>query len=120
MKLAAVHARVSSPGREEGTSLEDQFAESTKAAEAAGYTVPPEHVVAEQFTGSVLNRPGLDRIWGLAAGREVQAVYGRSLDRFTRDLFHAITLVHEFEDLGVPLVFVQGLSNTSPEGKLMI
>ena len=120
MKLAAVYARVSSPGQEEGTSLEDQIAESTRSAEADGYTILPEHVVAEQFTGSVLNRPGLDRIRGLAAGREVQAVYGLSLDRFTREPFHALTLVHEFEDLGVPLVFAQGLSNTTPEGKLII
>ena len=120
MKLAAVYARVSSPGQEEGTSLEDQIAESTRAAEMDSYTVLTEHVEAEQFTGSVLNRPGLDRIRGLAARKEVQAVYGRSLDRFTRDPFHALTLVHEFEALGVPLVFVQGLSNTSPEGKLII
>ncbi len=120
MKLALVYARVSSPGQEEGTSLEDQISESTSAAEADGYSVLSQHVVAEQFTGSVLDRPGLNRVRDLAARGEVQAVYGRSLDRFTRDPFHALALVHEFEELGIPLVFVQGLSDTSPEGKLII
>ena len=118
--MAAVYGRVSSPGQEDGTSLEDQIAESISAAEGDGYSVLPEHVVVEQFTGSVLERPGLDRIRGLAASGKVQAIYGRSLDRFIRDPFHALALVHEFQALGVPLVFVHGLSDTTPEGQLII
>ena len=93
MKLAAVYARVSGPGQEDGTSLDGQIAGGTKAAEADGYTVLPKHVVIEQFTGSVLSRPGLDHVRALAARGEVQAVYGLSLDRFTRDPYDALSLV---------------------------
>ncbi len=101
MPFAAIYARTSATGPDDGISLVVQIAESIGFAEEAGYTVLPEHVVAERFTGSVLNRPGLDRIRGLAATGEVQAVFGRSLDRFTRDPYHALALMHELDALGV-------------------
>ena len=120
MAFAAIYARISVPGQEPDTSLIDQIVESIGFAEKAGYTVLPEHLVTDRFSGSVLNRPGLDRIRGLAASGEVQAVYGRSLDRFTRDPYHALFLMHELEAVGVLLVFDHGPPEITSEEQLIM
>ena len=59
MPLAAVYARVSSEDQARGFSLPTQVDACLKYAVHQGYSVSPEHVLTDDVTGTILDRPML-------------------------------------------------------------
>ena len=63
MSMAAIYARVSTPGQQEdGTSLETQVAACLESAREQGDSVPPEYILQEQASGADSNRPLLVKL----------------------------------------------------------
>ncbi len=63
MRVAAIYARVSTPGQQEdGTSLETQVAACLESAQELGDSVSPEYILQEQASGSDTNRPLLAKL----------------------------------------------------------
>ncbi len=53
MSVAAIYARVSTPGQQEdGTSLETQVAACLESAREQGDSLPPEYILKEQESGA--------------------------------------------------------------------
>lgn len=116
---AVLYARVSTDEQaEKGYSLPSQLEASRKYAEAHGFVVIAE--ITDDYTGTKLDRPGLDKVRAMIANHEVDAVIVYTTDRWTRKLAHMLILREEFERAGIELHFVnKGKSEDTPESRMM-
>ena len=118
-KRAVGYPRVSGAVQEDGTSLDTQAAEMMKLANAMGYQIDPEDILPEVRTGVHVFRPQLDKIRGMAAAGEIDALFVYTTDRLSRDPVDLLVLLREFKVHGVEVYFVQDPSDNSPEGELV-
>lgn len=117
---AAIIARVSTGQQEDGTSLEIQLDRCIAKAESLGYVVHPDFTWREVWTGAELDRPVLDEVRAAAARGLFQALVVYWPDRLSRDPLYLLTLVREFQNAGIALHFVEGASDDTPEGELLM
>jgi site-specific DNA recombinase len=84
-KTAAIYARVSSERQKEENTIASQTALLREHAQAHDYTVAPEWILEDEgYSGSVLARPGLERLRDLAAEGQMEAILIYAPDRLSR------------------------------------
>ena len=109
---AALYCRVStSEQKNEGTSLDTQRQLGLDKAGERGWTVQPDHIIQEDWTGKDLGRPGLVRLLELANSGKIQAVIILTLDRLYRpendgDEWRVFELLQRFQDADVDVVWI--------------
>src|SRR4051812_24267009 len=82
----------------------------------------PDEVVwyRDRFTGTVMERPGLDRLLADARSGKINRVCVWRLDRLGRTAKGLLTLLDEFQTLGVGFVSLrEGFDLSTPAGRLM-
>lgn len=109
MKTAAIYARVSTDDQTNNTSLESQIESGRKYASERGWRVVEE--VRESWTGTDLDRPGINKLRDLAETGAIQAVIVRDLDRLSRgsvdgSMWHIGYLLEAFERAHAPVHIV--------------
>ena len=117
---AAIYSRLSTQQQGEGTSLDTQEKACCTLAGSLGYEVNSEQICREIWTGADLERPLLTGLRVVAAAGGFDALIVYSPDRLSRDPLHLLILLNEFAECGVQLHFVQGISDTTPEGRLLM
>ena len=117
---AAFYGRQSTQQQADGTSMDTQETACLTLAATLGYEVPPELVCREIWSGADLERPVLSGLRMLAQASGFDALLVYSPDRLSRDPLHLLTLLKEFAECGVQLHFVQGVSDNTPEGQLLM
>ncbi|MDP6504374.1 MAG: recombinase family protein, partial [Planctomycetota bacterium] len=121
MKCSAIYARVSSDKQKEEQTIASQTTALKAYAEAEGYVVPEEWVFEDEgYSGSVLARPGLERIRDLAAEGEIEAVLVYSPDRLSRNYAYQTILIEEFARQGVEVIFLKSPKGDTPEDRLLL
>ena len=121
MKPAAIYTRVSSDRQKEEHTIGSQVQALIEYAQAEGYAVPSEWIFQDEgYSGSVLVRPGLERVRDLAAEGQVETVLAHSPDRLSRSYAHQVLLIEEFSRHGVEVVFIKSLKADTPEKKLLL
>jgi DNA invertase Pin-like site-specific DNA recombinase len=115
------YIRVSSEKQvESGISL------GAQEAKVRGLAMVHEWTLAEVIedageSASSLNRPGMNRLMGMVARREVDVVIIAKLDRITRSVRDLAHLLETFEKYGVALVSVADSLNTgTASGRLVL
>lgn len=113
----ALYARVSTDEQAKGFSLPTQMEACRKYAVERGYTVVGEF--KDDYTGTELDRPGLNEMRQLmeASGFERLIVY--DLDRLARGVAHQYIFEQEAARANVQIEYVLGQYAASPEGDLM-
>jgi len=92
MKMAAIYMRVSSEKQKEEKTIDSQIAALVAYAQENNYTVPAEWVFHDDgYSGSVLVRPGLERVRDLAAKGQITALLIYSPDRLSRKYAYHMT-----------------------------
>lgn len=116
---AIIYSRVSTADQlDRGFSIPTQIEACQKYAADQNMTVVCE--VTDDFTGTKLDRPGLNRVRGMIERREADAVIVYSTDRLTRKLAHVLILREEWNRAGVELHYVRrGKSEDTPESRMM-
>jgi len=110
----AIYARVSTSTQ----SCETQLGE-LRAYVAARRWTPVREYTDEGVSGSKETRPALDLLLRDARRRRIDVVCFWSLDRLGRSLKNLITLLDEFQSLGIAFVSLrEGLDGTSSAGRL--
>lgn len=113
---AVIYARVSTQDQ----SCENQLLEIRRYIEARGWTIETEHI-DHGVSGAKDRRPGLDQLIAGAKRRRFDVVVCWSLDRLGRNLKHLISLLEEFQCLGIAFVSLrEGLDATTPAGRLQM
>ena len=110
----AVYLRVSSAKGQETRSQEPDLQTWAKAQ--------PEEVVwyRDRFTGTTMDRPGLDRLLADVRSGKVSKVCVWRLDRLGRTAKGLLTLLDELQVLGVGFVSLrEGFDLATPAGQLM-
>ena len=118
--IAGILARVSTGPQADGTSLETQVDRASAEAESHGYGVHPDSIWHEVWTGAEMDRPVLAEIRAAAARGLIQALVVYSTDRLSRDPLHLLNVVRELQEAGVALHFVEGPSDDTPEGQMLM
>jgi DNA invertase Pin-like site-specific DNA recombinase len=112
---AAIYARVSTFDQ----STENQLVEVRRYVEARGWSA--REYVDEGVSGAKDRRPALDALVYDARRRRFDVVVCWRLDRLGRNLKHLITLLEDFEVLGVAFVsLAEGIDATTPAGRLQM
>ena len=120
-KNAAIYARVSSDRQREQNTIASQTALLLEYAKAHDWVVPPEWVFEDDgYSGSVLARPGLERLRDLAAEGLLETVLIYAPDRLSRKYAYQVLLVEEFSRCGVETIFLRSAGGNNPEERLLI
>ena len=121
MKTAAIYARVSSERQKEEQTIGSQTAVLKEYAAAEGYTVAAEWIFQDEgYSGSLLVRPGLERLRDLAAEGQIETILVYSPDRLSRKYAYQILLTEEFARNGVEVIFIRSPQAATPEDQLLL
>ncbi len=121
MKLAAIYARVSSEQQKEEKTIASQTEALIEFAREQNYNVPSEWIFEDAgYSGSVLVRPGLERLRDLATEGEVEAILVYSPDRLSRKYAYQVLLIEEFARYGVDVIFIKSPQANNPEEELLL
>jgi site-specific DNA recombinase len=117
-KRAILYARVSTDEQaEKGFSLPSQLEACRKYAEQNGFVIAAE--IPDDFSGTKLDRPGLDQARAMLEQGQADAIIVLASDRLTRNLAHLLILREEWKRAGVELHFVnRGKSEDTPEHRM--
>ena len=117
---AGIYVRVSTSQQEDGTSPETQEALCRLAAEQAGYEVESEFIWREQWISIDMDRPKLNGARQAGRAGLISALFVHTPDRLSREPVHLLMLLNELLESGVGLHFVEGISDSTPEGQLLM
>ena len=112
----ALYCRVSTTGQH----VEPQVFALRQYASARGFEIVEEYL-DEGVSGSKDRRAGLDRLVADARRRRFDAVAVVKLDRLGRSLHHLLTLLGDFEAVGVAFISLDdGLDTSTAAGRLFM
>lgn len=115
MKTVALYARVSTAEQSCGLQLDDL----RRYAERRGFTIVGEYVDVG-VSGSLRQRPQLDRLMVDARKKRFDVVLVWKFDRFAPSLKQLIDSFEEFQALGIDFIsFTEGIDTTTSAGQLM-
>lgn len=113
-----IYARVSTLHHEQKP--EAQVAELCAYCAARAWTVT-EQLTDHGYSGGTDQRPGLKRLMTLVRSRKVDVVAVTKMDRLFRSLRHLISVLDEFQSVGVQFVSVRDqIDLTTASGRLMV
>jgi site-specific DNA recombinase len=117
--VAEILLRVSTPGQQEGYSLDTQEAGCRSFCEQRGLTVHAVH--KDVFSGEYAERPGFQAVVRDLQAGKVGVVVVFDVDRAGRDTYVGATLLHEANQAGARLSIVQmpDLDLGTPMGEAM-
>jgi site-specific DNA recombinase len=120
-KTAAIYARVSSEQQKEQNTIASQTAALRDYARAQQYTLPAEWVFEDEgYSGSVLTRPGLERLRDLIAEGAIETVLVYGPDRLSRNYAYQVILLEEFARHGTEVVFLNAPAADTPEQRRLL
>ena len=107
-EIGVSYGRVSTPGQEDGTSLDAQREVNQAMAVAAGVVIPVDYNIFEVGSGADPNRPGMRIVWNLVKQEEVQHVFLSRTDRWARDPLQVVMFIRHCKQHGVTIHFADG------------
>ena len=120
-KTAAIYARVSSDHQMEQNTISSQTAALKDYAQGHDYIIAPEWVFEDEgFSGSMLARPGLERLRDRIAEGEIETVLVYGPDRLSRNYAYQVLLLEEFARHGAKVIFLKAPAADTPEQRLLL
>lgn len=118
MKIA-LYARVSSETQAKEGTIDSQIEALREYAKANNLTIAFE-CLDDGYSGTILDRPGLDQVRDLAEAGSIDGVLILSIDRLSRKQAHQIILIEEFKKQNIQLIFTDQSFSDAPEDQLML
>jgi site-specific DNA recombinase len=117
----AIYARASG----EAQAKEDTIASQLEAlwqriADDGGECDPELRFVDDGVSGSILVRPGLERLRDQAAAGAIDRLYVLDPDRFSRKYAYQVLLIDELARCGVEVIFLRNPPGRGPEQDLLL
>jgi len=121
MNSIALYARVSSDRQKEEKTIASQTVALIERAQQMAYLAPKEWIFEDEgYSGTVLVRPGLERLRDLAATGQIEAVLIYSPDRLSRKYAYQVLLIEEFARQGVEVILIKSPQAQTPEQHLLL
>ena len=117
----ALYARVSTERQERQQTIDSQLAALRAWAAAQGYPVSDEQVFRDEgYSGSRLDRPGLDALRDAVRDGAVGTLVVLTPDRLARKYAYQVLLLEEFRRAGAEVVFLQHPISDDPNDQLLL
>src|ERR671933_2997957 len=117
----ALYARVSTERQERQQTIDSQLAALRAWAADRGHALADEHVFRDEgYSGSRLDRPGLDALRDAVRDGAVQQVAVLAPDRLARKYAYQVLLLEEFRRAGVEVLFLQHPISDDPNDQLIL
>jgi site-specific DNA recombinase len=117
----AIYARVSTEHQERHQTIDSQLAALRTWAVAQSHDLAEEHVFRDDgYSGSRLDRPGLDALRDAVRDGAVELVAVLTPDRLARKYAYQVLLLEEFRHAGVEVAFVQHPISDNPNDQLLL
>ncbi|WP_410529946.1 recombinase family protein [Wolbachia endosymbiont (group A) of Chalcis sispes] len=121
MKVVSLYARVSSEKQAQKGTIESQIAELERRISEDEHKLLNEYrFIDNGYSGSDLERPGLDRLRDKIGKGEIDKIYIHSPDRLSRNYVYQMILLEEFEKTEVEVIFLNHRTDKSPESSLLL
>jgi site-specific DNA recombinase len=121
MRATAIYARVSTPRQGREQTIESQLTVLKSWADENGYELSPENVYTDEgYSGSRLDRPGLDALRDGAEDGAFEMVGVLSPDRLARKYAYQVLLLEELGRAGCGVVFVDHPISDDPNDQLLL
>src|SRR3954466_11051606 len=118
---AAIYARVSTERQERQQTIDSQLAALRAWAEAQGHSLVEQHVFRDEgYSGSRLDRPGLDGLRDAVRAAAIDVVAVLSPDRLARRYAYQVLLLEEFRRAGCEVAFLQHPISDDPNDQLLL
>src|SRR5918912_2349380 len=118
---AAIYARVSTERQERQQTIESQGTARRAWALDEGHELAAEHVFRDEgYSGSRLDRPGLDGLRDVVRDGMVEIVAVLSPDRLARKYAYQVLLLEELRRAGCQVVFLHHPISDDPNDQLLL
>ena len=118
---AAIYARVSTERQERQQTIDSQLDALRAWAEAANHELTDAHVFRDEgYSGSRLDRPGLDALRDAVRDGEVDVVAVLAPDRLARRYAYQVLLLEEFRRAGCAVEFLNRAISDDPGDQLLL
>jgi len=118
---AAIYARVSTERQERQQTIDSQLASLRRWVEAGGHALVEKHVFRDEgYSGSRLDRPGLDSLRDAVSDAAIEIVAVLSPDRLARRYAYQVLLLEEFRRAGVEVAFLHHPISEDPSDQLLL
>lgn len=117
----ALYARVSGEQQAKEDTIDSQLEAVIRRIEGDGLECDPElRFVDDGYSGSVLVRPGLERLRDQAAAGVIDRLYMLDPDRLSRKYAYQVLILEELTRCGVEVIFVRNPIGRGPEQDLLL
>jgi len=117
----ALYARVSGEQQAKEDTIDSQLEAVTQRIASDGLECDPElRFVDDGYSGSILVRPGLERLRDQAAAGAIDRLYMLDPDRLSRKYAYQVLILEELTQCGVEVVFLRNPVGRGPEQDLLI
>src|SRR5215212_3350509 len=118
---AAIYARVSTERQERQQTIDSQLAALRAWASAQRHVLSGDHVFRDEgYSGSRLDRPGLDGLRDAVRDASIVVVAVLSPDRLARKYAYQVLLLEEFRRAGCEVAFLQHPISDDPSDQLLL
>jgi site-specific DNA recombinase len=117
----ALYARVSGEQQEKEDTIASQLAAVEERIGSDGLKCDPElRFIDDGVSGTILFRPGLERLRDQAAAGAIDRLYMLDPDRLSRKYAYQVLILEELIRCGVEVVFLRNPVGRSPETDLLL
>jgi site-specific DNA recombinase len=117
----AVYVRVSTTHQAEAQTIEQQLERLRVHIQSQSEILLDENIFRDDgFSGTTLNRPGLDRLRDRAAGAAFDQILLISPDRLARKYVHQVLLIEELQNRGCQVQFLDRPMSQDPHDQLLL
>src|SRR4051794_41384947 len=118
---AAIYARVSTERQERQQTIYSQLTALRDWARAQTHVLAEVHVFRDEgYSGSRLDRPGLDGLRDAVRDAAIDVVAVLSPDRLARKYAYQVLLLEEFRRAGCEVAFLQRPISDDPNDQLLL
>lgn len=118
---AAIYARVSTERQERQQTIDSQLSALRTWAATQGHALAEMHVFRDEgYSGSRLDRPGLDGLRDAVRDAAIDVVAVFSPDRLARKYAYQVLLLEEFRRAGCEIVFLHHPISDNPNDQLLL
>ncbi|OGY35678.1 MAG: hypothetical protein A3E36_00070 [Candidatus Andersenbacteria bacterium RIFCSPHIGHO2_12_FULL_45_11b] len=119
-RVAALYARVSTARQEKEATVESQIEEIKDRISGDGHTLSETNTfVDDGWTGTMLERPELDKMRDAAASGRFQILYVYDRGRLSRELYQQEVVINELKDKWVDFISLHDAPADTPEQKVL-
>ncbi len=114
--IAALYARVSTAGQEKEQTINSQIAEIEERAKQDGNIIGSDlKFIDDGWSGSLLARPGLDKLRDAVKLKAFDTLYLYDLGRLSRDFLNQLMLKKELAEAKIRIISLHDVNGDKPE-----